>query len=75
MPAGSIWFVDNAVGDAVEEVVLDRFVFTLPLADFYMTKSYQSDNYLSDSEVFASRSCRTRVGGIRLDDDRWYSFL
>ena len=70
MRTGFIWFVVNAVGDAGEEVVLGRFVFTLPLADFYMTISYQSDNYLSDSEVFASRSCRTRVGGIRLDDDR-----
>ena len=70
MPAGFIWFVGNAVGDAVEEVVLDRFVFTLPFADFYMTKSYQSDNYLSDSEMLAFRSCRTRVGGVRLDDDR-----
>lgn len=28
-------------GDAV---VLDRFVFTSPFADFYMTKPYQSDN-------------------------------
>ena len=70
MRAGFIWSVGNAVGDAVEEVVLDRFVSTLPFADFYMTKSYQSDNYLSDSEMLASRSCRTRVGGVRLDDDR-----
>ena len=70
MPAGSIWFVVDAVGDAGEEVVLDRFVSTLPLADFYMTKSYQSDNYLSDSEVFASRSCRTIVNGVRMVDDR-----
>ena len=70
MPAGFIWSVGNAVGDAVEEVVLDRFVSTLPFTDFYMTKSYQSDNYLSDSEMLASRSCRTRVGGVRLDDDR-----
>lgn len=31
-------------GDAVEEVVLDRFVFTSPFADFYMTKPYQYDN-------------------------------
>ena len=70
MPAGSIWFVVNAVGDAGEEVVLDRFVSALPLADFYMTKSYQSDNYLSDSEVFAPRSCRTIVNGVRMVDDR-----
>ena len=70
MPAGSIWFAGNVVGDAVEEVVLDRFVFTSPFADFYMTKSYQSDDSLSDSEMLASRSCRTRVGGIRVDDDR-----
>ena len=70
MRAESIWFAGNAVDDAAEEVVLGRFVFTPPFADFYMTKPYQSDKYLSDSEVLASRCCRTRVGGIRLDDDR-----
>ena len=70
MPAGFIWFVGNAVGDAVEEVVLDRFVFNPPFADFYMTKSYQPDNNLSDSEMLVSRCCRTRVGGVRLDDNR-----
>ena len=70
MRAESIWFAGNAVDDAAEEVVLGRFVFTLLFADFCMTKPYQSDNYLSDSEMFTSRCCRTRVGGVRLDDDR-----
>jgi len=58
------------VGDAVEEVVLDRFVFNPPFADFYMTKSYQPDNNLSDSEMLVSRRCRTNVNGVRMVDDR-----
>ncbi len=65
-----IWFAGNAAGKAAEEAVLCRSVFTPPFADFYMTKPYQFDNYLSDSEMLASRCCRTRVGGVRLDDDR-----
>lgn len=47
-----------------------KFLDVPPFAESKMTKPYQFDNYLSDSEVLASRYCRTRVGGVRLDDDR-----
>ena len=47
-----------------------KFLDVPPFAESKMTKPYQSDNYLSDSEMLESRRCRTRVGGVRLGDDR-----